>query len=72
MINLIRFFPKQFPQKFSLPHAMNARFAIFQKCRIAHFARIPASTPNLMQPTLPENFKNSKKMEWIAPENFVF
>ncbi len=30
---------------------MNARFAIFQKRRIAPFARIPASNPHRMQPT---------------------
>jgi hypothetical protein len=47
--------PNFFPgisQKIFPAHAMNARFAIFQKCRIAHFTRIPVSTPYLMQPTL--------------------
>jgi len=60
MIDFTKFFPKQFRQKlfpgFSQKifpaYAMNARFAIFQKCRIAHFTRIPVSTPYLMQPTL--------------------
>jgi len=45
--------PKQIHRKFfqgfsqnNFPaHATNARFAIFQKCRIAPFARIPASKP---------------------------
>jgi hypothetical protein len=60
MINFSNYFPKQIPQKlfpgFSQKifpaHATNARFAIFQKCRIAPFARIPASNPYLTQPTL--------------------
>ena len=60
MIDFTRFFPIQFPQKFfpGFPqkifpaNATIARFAIFQKCCIASFARIPASHPNLMQPTL--------------------
>jgi len=46
IIHFTRFFPKQFPQKFfpglsqkNFPaHTINARFAIFQKCRIASFA----------------------------------
>jgi len=46
MIDFPRFFPKQFHRKFFpgssqkiFPaNAMNARFAIFQKCRIAPFA----------------------------------
>ena len=38
-------FPKTFSQKIFPAHAMNTRFAIFQKCRIAPFARIPASEP---------------------------
>jgi len=56
IIHSTKFFPKQFRQKFSpglsqkiFPaHAMNARFAIFRKCRIAPFARIPVSNPRLM------------------------
>ena len=46
--------PENFPgfsQKIFSAHAMNARFAIFQKRRIAPFARIPATSPYLMQPT---------------------
>ena len=46
--------PENFPgfsQKIFPAHAMNARFAIFQKRRIAPFARIPATSPYLMQPT---------------------
>jgi len=62
-----KFFPKQFPQKLFpklsqkiFPaHAMNARFAIFRKCRIASFARIPASTPRFMQPTLKTGMKKT-------------
>ena len=51
MIDFTKFFPKQFHRKF-FPglsqkiypaHATITRFAIFQKCRIASFARMPAS-----------------------------
>ena len=56
---LHQIFPKQFRQKFFpefsqkiFPaHATPTQSAIFPKCRIASFARIPASN-HLMQPTL--------------------
>jgi len=66
MIHFTKFFTKQFHRKFFpglsqkiFPtNATNARFAIFQKSRIAPFARIPASNPHFMQPTL-KNEKNT-------------
>jgi len=60
LIHSPKFFLKQFHRKL-FPElsqnifpafATNTRFAIFQKYRIADFARIPASNPNIMQPTL--------------------
>jgi len=62
--------PKIFPelsQKIFPAHAMNPRFAIFQKCRIAHFARIPASKPHLMQPTL-KNENEKTALPFIPAE----
>ena len=64
-------FPGTFTKKFPA-HAMNARFAISQKFRIASFARIPASN-HLMQPTLKTGTKKQPFLSFrhspAHPEN---
>jgi len=63
MTDFTRFFPKQFHRKFFSElspkifpaHAMNARFVIFQKCRIAPFARFLHPIPtSFSRPGKPE------------------
>jgi len=50
MIDSTKFFPKQFPKKFSGTHN-NRPVPNFLKKPHRTFRQIPASTPNLMQPT---------------------